>query len=354
MHEPSDRHEKTWRKCRFGPCAPISRSAKIHGERGVTTTAVAAASLEALTQHQPWMFARAYEYTGNRADAQEAVQESYLRYIERAPAEVENLKAYLSKILENVLHTSKRGFGKFETPSDEMADAPFPALSPEQEYELAERKAQTQQGLSDLKPVQRRVLLLLSEGLSPREIAPILGMTPHAVSAREMRAKINLRIALIKRGFVPVLIPFFRLKSRLGVWADALRYQPLDALAFISVTVLVPMILSVLPPTSIAPITDATRGLTSIGGDNKLPNEVGFLPAQHLELRNLAESRAGSNRPNKESVTRVEAPANTTFIVEEEDRQDTPEPSLQEQVLGYVGEPGSVPVPGCDGTVPCP
>lgn len=299
------------------------------------------------------MFARAYQYTRNRADAQEAVQESYLRYIERAPAEVENPKAYLSKILDNVLHNSRRGFGKFEIPSNEIADSPFSALSPEQEYELAERKAQTQQALSDLKPSQRRVLLLLSEGLTPREIAPILGMTPHAVSAREMRAKMNLQIALIKRGFVPVLIPFFRLRAKLGIWADTLRYQPLEALGFMSVTVLVPMILSVLPPAPVAPATVDTRVPTSVI-DEKLPVEPSLLPEHYFGRESLSEGRAGSSQPNKESVTRVEAPANTTFSIKDEDHSDTPEPSLQEQVLGYVGDPGSVPVPGCDGNVPCP
>lgn len=319
----------------------------------MTTTAVAAASLEALTQHQPWMFARAYEYTGNRADAQEAVQESYLRYIQRAPAEVENLKAYLSKILENVLHTSKRGFGKFEVPSDEIADSPLPALSPEQEYEIAERKVQTQQALSDLKPSQRRILLLLSEGLTPREIAPILGMTPHAVSAREMRAKINLQIALIKRGFVPVLMPFFRLRSRLGVWADALRYQPLDALAFISVAVLVPMVLSVIPPASTAPATDGTRVPTSVGRYEPLPAQSSSVQADDVGTESLSAAHPRSGSAKTESIARVEVPDQATAEIEHEEHGGTPEPSWPDQVINFVANPGSAPIPGCEGNLPC-
>lgn len=299
------------------------------------------------------MFARAYEYTGNRADAQEAVQESYLRYIERAPAEVENPKAYLSAILENVLHTSKRGSGKFEIPSDEIANSPFPALSPEQEYELAERKAQTQQALSDLKPSQRRVLLLLSEGLTPREIAPILWMTPHAVSARELRAKANLRIALIKRGFVPVGMPFFRLRAKLRVWAETLRYQPLEALAFMSATVLVPMILSVLPPTTATPTADSPQLSPSVSGYEPLPMEGNSLPAYDFVSGSLTDGRPRSSRANRETVARVEGPAQTAAEIEHDDRGGTAEAPLQDQILNFVGNPGSAPMPGCEGNLPC-
>jgi RNA polymerase sigma-70 factor (ECF subfamily) len=52
-----------------------------------------------------------------------------------------------------------------------------------------ERRALVRQALTRLKPVDRRIVMLtLVEGMSPREIAPIVGLAPDAVRTRKTRA----------------------------------------------------------------------------------------------------------------------------------------------------------------------
>jgi RNA polymerase sigma-70 factor (ECF subfamily) len=52
-----------------------------------------------------------------------------------------------------------------------------------------ERRALVRQALAHLKPVDRRIVMLtLVEGMSPREIAPVVGLEPDLVRTRKTRA----------------------------------------------------------------------------------------------------------------------------------------------------------------------
>src|SRR4030088_2536336 len=75
------------------------------GKRGDTTDADSAKGPDGLmldgafSELRPAMFARAYRITGNRADAEEIVQDAFVRLHDAAPKDaVRSLKAYLATI----------------------------------------------------------------------------------------------------------------------------------------------------------------------------------------------------------------------------------------------------------------
>ncbi len=319
---------------------------------GDEATDTRASSVEQLAVHQPWMLARAFEYTRNRADAQEAVQESFLRYLQRAPAEVDNKRAYLSRILENVLHASRRAFGRFERVTD-VAHFSESQASPSayEEFELAERRSQAQAALAVLKPRQRRVLLLLSEGLSPREIAPLLGITPHAVSALEMRAKLNLKVALLKQGFAPALIGWVRVRARLLRTLDTAKAQSVESLVALSVAAAIPLLSTTMPenfsnPLSESPVVHTNQELAA--------KDIGLDSQSHSPTPTFAGGPKGSSMPSSSPGGHFDAPTTTEVGLQREDNGGDPEPPLQDQILNYVSEPGAIPMPSCEGTIPCP
>jgi RNA polymerase sigma-70 factor, ECF subfamily len=55
--------------------------------------------MEAFEQYRPLLFAIAYRMTGSASEAEDIVQEAYLRFQIRAAGEIQSLKSYLSAIV---------------------------------------------------------------------------------------------------------------------------------------------------------------------------------------------------------------------------------------------------------------
>jgi len=171
----------------------------------------AAAFEELVKRYDTKLFRIAQHITHNREDAQDAVQEAFLKVFRKLTQFQENSKfsTWLTRITvnESLMKLRKQRHNKefsidnnFESEdhslASELADW---ALNPEELYRGFELRNILRSELQELQPGLRVVFVLRDiEGLSTEETAEVLESTPVAVKARLWRARLKLRERLSK------------------------------------------------------------------------------------------------------------------------------------------------------------
>jgi len=137
---------------------------------------------ELVTQNENRLYRAALAILGDPQEAEDAVQDAFLRYLEKAPKALENAGAWLMRVLVNVCKSRLRLVWRRVGPLPET----LPAPGPEEREELEE--------LYSLPPEDRAVIHLhYYEGYSTDEIARMLGQRPGTVRSRLSRARGKLR-----------------------------------------------------------------------------------------------------------------------------------------------------------------
>lgn len=124
--------------------------------------------------------------TGNREDADDAVQECFLRYVEKAPDfnDSEHEKAWLIRVASNICKDILR----------KRKHQSFVSLDEIRNLGVCEDNAQILETLISLEEKYRIVIHLhYVEGYKAREIASMLGITEAAVKKRLQRGRDALR-----------------------------------------------------------------------------------------------------------------------------------------------------------------
>jgi len=171
----------------------------------------AAAFEELVKRYDTKLFRIAQHITHNREDAQDAVQEAFLKVFRKLTQFQENSKfsTWLTRITvnESLMKLRKQRHNKefsidnnFESEdhslTSELADW---ARNPEELYRGFELRNILRSDLQELQPGLRVVFVLRDiEGLSTEETAEVLESTPVAVKARLWRARLKLRERLSK------------------------------------------------------------------------------------------------------------------------------------------------------------
>jgi len=143
--------------------------------------------------------------TGNRADAEDLVQETYARAIKAAGQFTPgtNLKAWLFRILRNTFISRYRR--ERSNPVMGGLDTVVPAVSAEErpfmdDIELDRLRkivgAELEAALMAVSEDARIVILLDLEDLSEREVAEIIGCPVGTIKSRLARARAALRVSL--------------------------------------------------------------------------------------------------------------------------------------------------------------
>ena len=131
------------------------------------------------------LYRAALAILGGAQEAEDAVQDAFLTYLEKAPEDLENPGAWLMRVLVNGCRSRLRRAWRREGPLPD--DLPVPG--PEERRELEE--------LFALPAEDRAVIhLFYYEGWSTDEIARILGVRPGTVRSRLSRARQRLRALL--------------------------------------------------------------------------------------------------------------------------------------------------------------
>ena len=140
-----------------------------------------------VTQNENRLYRAALAILGDPHEAEDAVQDAFVRYLERRPENLENPGALLMRVLVNGCKSRLRLAWRQVGPLPETLAAP----GPEEREELEE--------LFSLPPEDRAVLhLYYYEGWSTNEIAQMLGQRPGSVRSRLSRARGKLRKLLEK------------------------------------------------------------------------------------------------------------------------------------------------------------
>ena len=129
------------------------------------------------------LYRAALAILGSVPEAEDAVQDTFLTFWEKAPADLRDEGAWLMRVLVNRCRSRLRAAGRRETlPLWEELPAPEPA-----EQELLEE-------LYALPPPDRVVIhLFYYEGYATREIAHMLKCRPGTVRSRLSNAREKLR-----------------------------------------------------------------------------------------------------------------------------------------------------------------
>lgn len=161
------------------------------------------AALTALVdQYSATLYRVAFSVLRSPADAEDAVQEAFLRVLRHRHMlpEVRDQRVWLIRIVWNVVLDRKRR-AKTRPETDDVAELarvlPSNGLSAEQIAAAAQHHAQVLACVEKLPAKERQVLLLSAfEELTSVEIASVLGITESSVRSRLFRAR-NLMAGLL-------------------------------------------------------------------------------------------------------------------------------------------------------------
>ena len=164
-------------------------------DRGLTNHLADLGAFEALyASHGPRMKSLALNMLGNRSDAEDAVQEAFLRaYRSRASFRQDaSLWTWVYRILLNTCRdVGRRRTTRGETPLDEP-QLDHPARDVDQPLRLALKNA-----LDELSPIYREVFVLCEvEGHTHREVAEILDIPEGTSKGRLFEARQRLKAHL--------------------------------------------------------------------------------------------------------------------------------------------------------------
>jgi RNA polymerase sigma-70 factor (ECF subfamily) len=165
--------------------------------------ATEAAIAELVDAYASTLYRVAYSVLRNSADAEDAVQETYLRVLRHKAElpEIRDARVWLVRIVWNVVLDRKRR-SKTRPETDDIADVarmlPAMGLTAEERAVSAQRHAQVLRAVEQLPEKEQRVLVLSAfEELSSVEIAGVLGTTESTVRSRLFRAR-NLLAELLE------------------------------------------------------------------------------------------------------------------------------------------------------------
>ncbi len=155
-----------------------------------------------VSQYAGTLYRVAYSVLRNPSDAEDAVQEAFLRVLRHRETlnEVRDQRVWLIRIVWNIALDRKRR-AKTRPETDDVAELarvlPAAGLSAEERAAAAQHHAHVLACVEQLPHKERQVLMLSAfEELTSVEIASVLGITESSVRSRLFRAR-NLMAALL-------------------------------------------------------------------------------------------------------------------------------------------------------------
>lgn len=159
------------------------------------------AARELVARKLPRVLALAQRLLGQRAEAEEVAQESFLRVWKQAPhwrRGEARLDTWLHRVVLNLCNDRLRApRRRHEQASDELPDAPDSSATPEERYASRHTSERVAAALAALPPRQREALVLFHyQELPQTEVAHLMGVSVDALESLLARARRSLRVRL--------------------------------------------------------------------------------------------------------------------------------------------------------------
>ena len=174
----------------------------VTSERDQLESATEGAIAVLVDEYAGTLYRVAYSVLRNAADAEDAVQETYLRVLKHREslAEIRDARVWLVRIVWNVVLDRKRRT-KTRPETDDVSEMervlPAHGLTAEERVAGAQHHALVVRAVEKLPAKERQVLILSAfEELTSVEIAQVLGTTESTVRSRLFRAR-NLLSTLL-------------------------------------------------------------------------------------------------------------------------------------------------------------
>jgi RNA polymerase sigma-70 factor (ECF subfamily) len=171
------------------------------GSRCVTDSGVSPQIEKLVREHSRLVFRIAYSVVQNHADAEDVVQEVFLRVAKHGARDIDDAKAWISRIAWRAAVDRYRRLPRDDQEEfDERVHAPFVHVSGTEHDAISrETLALLDRLIATLPRKEREALLLTSVGeLSSAEAAKVLGTSETSVRARVFRARQRLAEKLQK------------------------------------------------------------------------------------------------------------------------------------------------------------
>jgi RNA polymerase sigma-70 factor (ECF subfamily) len=154
--------------------------------------------------HAPTLFRVAYSVVRNSAEAEDVVQDVFVRVLEhrRKLPEVRDQRVWLVRIAWNLALDRRRGRKAHDGDDDVLAQLIAPQQPADEALNDTRRLRCVLLAVDALPRLEKQALLLAGvEELSAGEIATVLGRTESAVRALVFRARTRLKDRLKKGGY---------------------------------------------------------------------------------------------------------------------------------------------------------
>ena len=149
-----------------------------------------AAFEELFLHHYAQVYRVLYGLVGNRQQAEDLAQETFLALYQQPPAPHADVSvaAWLCRVALNRGYNALRGERRAQARLERM-DLPHMEVDPQVEVVRAEERARVRAAIARLPERQGHLLLLRHAGLSYAEIAAVLGLAPGSIGTLLVRAE---------------------------------------------------------------------------------------------------------------------------------------------------------------------
>ena len=151
---------------------------------------------ERFQEHRAHLLSVAYRMLGSATEADDAVQEAWLRLSRSDPAGIENLGGWLTTVVARVsLDMLRSRTSRREEPLEARPEPVETAIDPEEEVLVADSMGLALLVVLDALTPAERVAFVLHDlfGVPFEEIAPIVGRSPEAARQLASRARRRVR-----------------------------------------------------------------------------------------------------------------------------------------------------------------